>query len=254
MKETEKKQSESSRFYKPVPTIIITLLLFLIPQIVFGVVLGGALALLGWSEARINDWIEVSAFAQFMFSLLVSVSIIAVILALLRQRNIHPRFIGVRRPRIKDVGWALLAYGWYILMFIVITIIAKQLVPALDLEQEQFNFDAINRTTVNLALLGLTLMVLPPIMEEILCRGFLYTGLRNKLKPLVAAIITSCIFAAAHLQIGNGAPLLWVAAIDTFILSMVLVYLREKTGSLVAPILLHALKNSVAFIILFFVM
>jgi len=50
---------------------------------------------------------------------------------------------------------------------------------------------------------------------------------------------------------GSGEPLLWIAALDTFILSFVLIYLKEKTGSLWPPIGLHMLKNSLAFISIF---
>ena len=39
--------------------------------------------------------------------------------------------------------------------------------------------------------------------------------------------------------------------LDTFILSLVLIYLREKTGGLWASITLHAFKNGVAFVALF---
>jgi membrane protease YdiL (CAAX protease family) len=83
-------------------------------------------------------------------------------------------------------------------------------------------------------------------------RGFLFTSLlkpaavhlRRDLSPVV-------LFAAAHLQIGSGAPLLWTAAIDTFILSLVLCYLRYKTGSLWPGIFLHMLKNLLAFLVIF---
>jgi len=84
-------------------------------------------------------------------------------------------------------------------------------------------------------------------------RGFVYTGLRTKLQPVGSALITSAVFASLHLEFGNGAPLLWVAAIDTFILSLVLCYLREKTGSLWPGICLHALKNFVAFATLYLI-
>jgi len=53
------------------------------------------------------------------------------------------------------------------------------------------------------------------------------------------------------LQARSGQPLLWVAGIDTFILSLVLIYLREKTDSLYASIGLHMLKNTIAFLGLF---
>ncbi|MGH7237402.1 MAG: CPBP family glutamic-type intramembrane protease [Candidatus Saccharimonadales bacterium] len=42
-----------------------------------------------------------------------------------------------------------------------------------------------------------------------------------------------------------------MAGVDTFILSTVLCYLREKTGRLYAGIGVHALKNFVAFAALF---
>ena len=66
-----------------------------------------------------------------------------------------------------------------------------------------------------------------------------------------AAIITSLMFAVGHLQFGSGAPLLWVAALDTFVLSLVLCYIREKTDSLWPGIFIHAIKNALAFSVLF---
>jgi membrane protease YdiL (CAAX protease family) len=49
------------------------------------------------------------------------------------------------------------------------------------------------------------------------------------------------------LQTGQGASLLWAAGVDTFVLSLVLVYLREKTGALYAGMLVHSLNNLIAF-------
>ena len=98
----------------------------------------------------------------------------------------------------------------------------------------------------------ISLVVLPPIVEEILVRGFLYTSLRKYLPRIWAVIIASALFAAAHLPEGNsGAGLLWVAAVDTFILSAVLIYLREKTDKLWASMMVHGMKNGIAFLSLF---
>ncbi len=60
-----------------------------------------------------------------------------------------------------------------------------------------------------------------------------------------AAILTSIMFAAAHMQ--------WNVAVDTFALSLALCYLVEKSDSILPSIVLHALKNSVAFTVLFLV-
>ena len=66
-----------------------------------------------------------------------------------------------------------------------------------------------------------------------------------------AVIGTSLLFAAGHLAEGGSAGLLYIAAIDTFSLSLVLIYLREKTDGLWASMTLHALKNGIAFVALF---
>jgi membrane protease YdiL (CAAX protease family) len=55
----------------------------------------------------------------------------------------------------------------------------------------------------------------------------------------------------AHLAGGEGGSTIWIAAIDTFILGMVLAYLRERSGSLWPSIGLHASKNMIAFLFLF---
>ncbi len=102
-----------------------------------------------------------------------------------------------------------------------------------------------------LALTFISLVILPPLAEEIMVRGFLYSTLKKAMRPIGAVILTSALFAAAHLPEGGAAGPLYIAALDTFILSLVLIYLREKTGGLWASITLHASKNGIAFLLLF---
>jgi membrane protease YdiL (CAAX protease family) len=116
-------------------------------------------------------------------------------------------------------------------------------------QSQELGFNPVG--TVELILTFISLVILPPLVEELLMRGYLYTSLKKKLSKIAAALVTSVIFAAAHLQFGSGAPLLWVAAIDTFVLSLFLVSLREKTGGLWASMTLHATKNLIAFMSLF---
>jgi membrane protease YdiL (CAAX protease family) len=132
----------------------------------------------------------------------------------------------------------------------VILSVAKALVPSLNLEQKQeLGFDMAT-TGKNLLPIFVSLVILPPVVEEIVTRGFLYTNLRSRVAIVPAAIITSILFAAAHLgEASDG--LLWVAAIDTFVLSMVMCHLREKTGSLWPSMGVHFIKNGLAFFVLF---
>jgi hypothetical protein len=94
-----------------------------------------------------------------------------------------------------------------------------------------------------------SLVLLPPIVEEIVFRGFVFTGLRKKMKFTAATIITSLLFAGPHL-LASSEGLLWVAGVDTLVLSFVLCYLRERTGALWAPMAVHGLKNALAFVLL----
>jgi membrane protease YdiL (CAAX protease family) len=247
-KHQNKKLSKSS---SPIVIICATVGLFFAAQFLASLVFVFITIITGWGDAEFKAWFDASAFPQFLYVAVSDILIISGVWLLLKKKQQSFKTIGLSKPLFSDAVKALLAYGCYIVMFAIITVISKMVAPSLNLEQEQqIGFEA-NKGIVNLLLAGVSLVILPPIVEEILCRGYLYTGLKSRMKFIPATIITSLVFATAHLQFGSDAPLLWVAAIDTFVLSLVLVYLREKTGRLAAPMFLHAYKNLVAFSILF---
>jgi uncharacterized protein len=86
----------------------------------------------------------------------------------------------------------------------------------------------------------LLIVIAAPISEEVLFRGYLFGGLREKLSTWVAALIAGTIFGALHALTGISAvpPLIALGAIFCL--------LYEKTGSIVPGIILHVLNNSVA--------
>ena len=94
------------------------------------------------------------------------------------------------------------------------------------------------------ALLFLLTVVLAPIAEEILFRGFVYGGLRTVMPTGSAAVASALIFSLAHLQPAPEA----VAAIAAIGLALALLY--ERTRSVVPGMLLHALHNLLVFTIL----
>jgi membrane protease YdiL (CAAX protease family) len=202
-----------------------------------------------WSAVEAKDWFE-TIHAQFIFVLLAEMTIVAVVLWFIRHRKASPRIIGfLRRPRWSDAGWVLVTFGAYFIAVTVLTVLAKAAFH-IDLEQKQeLGFDAVISNGDKI-LTFVSLVVLPPVVEEFLFRGFLFTGLRKKLPFIWTAVVTSVLFASLHLAEGAGS-VLWVAGIDTFVLSIILCYLREKTGNLWAGIMLHAIKNSIAFAYLY---
>jgi hypothetical protein len=204
-----------------------------------------------WGSGNAEDWLTSSTAAQFLYVLLVEALSVAAVAYFLRTYKQRWSVIGFKRPRLKDVGYGVMAYPLYFIVFAVVLLVATQLIPGLDTNQEQeLGFDNV-QGTLALVMTFISLVVLPPLVEEIIVRGLIFTSLRKHLKVWGAALLTSLIFAIAHLPEGGEGGPLYVAAIDTFMLSLVLCYLREKTGSLWAGITLHAIKNSVAFVMLF---
>ena len=235
----------------PVSAIAFSIIVYFGTQIIGGFLVSIYPFVKGWNEQQVSGWLEHSIYAQFFFVLIVESLTIYLIWRFLRRRKAKPSDIGLKKPRLRDIGYALCGFGFYILVFILALTILKHYVPALDIDQKQALGFSTTVTGLALALSFVSLVVLPPFVEEILARGVLYTGLRSKLPVITSALITSGLFAVAHLQFGTGNALLWTAAVDSFILSMVLIYLRQKTDSLSASIMLHMIKNGIAFVSLF---
>lgn len=235
----------------PMAAIIATIIIYFVSQFGAGLLLVIFPVIRHWNQAQINHWLDTSAVSQFALIALAEGITLYLLWLFLKSRKATFRDLGLKAPILRDIGYALLGFAIYFGLYLVIVSFVKSIVPSLNLDQKQELGFSNSTTGTDLTYVFISLVLLPPVVEEIVARGFLYGGLRTKLSKLSAALITSIMFAAAHLQWGSNAPLLWVAAIDTFILSMVLVYLRERTGGLAASMGTHMLKNGVAFIVLF---
>ncbi|MGB4759241.1 MAG: CPBP family intramembrane glutamic endopeptidase [Candidatus Saccharimonadales bacterium] len=203
----------------------------------------------GWSQAETTAWLKASPIAQFFMFLLASVLIVVIAYVCLRMRKQSLQKVGVTRPTKWDAARGLLAYVPYMLMLMVVVAFVAGFVPSIDVNQEQEIFTAPTAGS-GLLLVFLALAILPPLAEEFIFRGVLYTGLRKKFSFVWTTLIVSVIFGSLHLTASSDGPL-WIAAVDTAILSFFLCYLREKTGSIWAGVTLHFVKNFIAFVTLF---
>lgn len=235
--------------WDPLATIAVVALVFLVSQITAQVIISAYPAYKNWTGPQSEAWLQDSVYAQFIYILLAETFAVWLVLKIIRRLKVQKQKIGLVLPRLRDVAYALVGYGVYFVGYIIILVLVNRF-SHLDTEQAQ-NIGFTNTPANQLYLVFISLVVLPPIGEEILFRGFLFTSFRQKFRFHYAVVLTSILFGIAHLQFGNGAPLLWVAALDTFTLSCVLCTLREKSGSLWPGIYLHALKNGIAFVALF---
>lgn len=234
--------------WSPLEAVTVTLGIYLGSQLLLAVILSIGFSIAGFDQARINQFLNDSNVANFVLSLLVSVSMFGLLFTFMRLRKTAFKAIGLVRPRPRDAGLALMGYVVYFLLAAFVVQPLIKLFTSVNLDQRQELGYQTSTTGIELVVIFIGLVVLPPIIEELVSRGFLYTGLRSKLPFVAAAIITSLVFGIAHLE---GGRLNWAAVVDTFTLSLVLVYLREKTGSLWPAIGLHAIKNGIAFLVLF---
>lgn len=245
----EPKEEQPSLHYGPVAAFLVGIGTFFGSQLLSGILVGLAAALFfGWSANQTTSWLEGGIESQVILIGLGSAITVLLLHVFLRSRGDSLRSIGLRNFKPSAVGYAIAGFLVYLFTYIITVTIVKAAIPALNLEQEQDLGLEIGAAT-SLPLLILSLVIIPPLVEEIVMRGFLFGGLRTKFSFWPSTIVTSLLFAAAHLPGGVGG-LLWVGAIDTFVLSVVLCHLRERTGSLWPCILVHAMKNSLALLYL----
>ncbi len=241
--------AKSKGMYGPWQTVAITLLVYFLAQILAGLVIYAIPSIRHWSQASQDIWIQ-NPWVTFSFIFLAEAFTLTILYKFMKARQVTFKSLGLNRPIGAFLAYALGAYVLYFVIYLVSLALAKALLPGLDVDQKQeLGFNDV--TGIQLVPVFISLVILPPITEEIVVRGFLFKGLRTKLVFLPAAILTSLIFAAAHLGEGGSGGLLWVAGIDTFVLSIVLCFLREKTGSLWPGIGVHMIKNGIAFIVLY---
>jgi membrane protease YdiL (CAAX protease family) len=231
----------------PVSSVLIATFVFFSSQVAVGLILQEYILLRHWSRFTANWWLSNSVAALFVETFLVELFVVLILYAFLRKRKISFKDIGLRgKFLIRDLSYALGGFFTYLLVYFSAVTTLQFFVKSFNVSQKQ-NLGVPSTAQGNdLWLLFIMLVVLPPIAEEILFRGFIYTSLRPKMNKVIAAIITSLLFALPHLFESNSG-ILWIAGCDTFILSMVLVYVREKTDKLWASMLIHALKNFIAF-------
>jgi sodium transport system permease protein len=81
--------------------------------------------------------------------------------------------------------------------------------------------------------------VLPPVCEELLCRGFLFASFRARFGAVWAVLLSAVLFGVLHLE-AYRIP-------ATALVGVALGYVRLRTGSIVPPILFHMAYNATLF-------
>ena len=161
-------------------------------------------------------------------------------------------------PTWTDLGLAPVAFIVYLFLAAALTSAMSSFFPWFDASQAQdvgYNYLS---TGLDKVLAFTSLCLIAPFFEELIFRGWLYGKLRALIKfqkpashpklrlflsALVPTFLTSFLFGLLHLQ--------WNVGINVFAMSLILCLLREITGTIYSGILLHVIKNTIAFVILY---
>lgn len=154
-------------------------------------------------------------------------------------------------PTWTDIGLAPIGFGAYWLLASGLTLLFTTIFPWFNAGEAQEIGFSLQISGFDRLIAFLTLVVVAPIAEETIFRGWLYGKLRSKLLKyvsnwwsiIISTFLVSFLFGLVHLQ--------WNVGVNVFAMSIVLCALREITGTVYADILLHMLKNGVAFYLLF---
>jgi membrane protease YdiL (CAAX protease family) len=238
----------------PLAAIVLVLLSFLFIPVIAQIQVSFYPQLLGWDAAQTEDWILNSPAANFLYVLLSEALTLAVLFWFSSYKHVSFRVAAaLGKPRWRDIWHSILGLLIYFGLFMIILAVV-QLVFPIDTDQEQALGFTRGISGLGLLMAFVSLVILPPITEEILFRGFFYGTLRaNKIRKWSAIIVTSLIFGSLHLFGAAEGGLLWIAFLDTFILSTVMCYFREQNGTIWASIGIHALKNGFVFLNLFII-
>lgn len=166
--------------------------------------------------------------------------VIAIGLLLVLVKSDFKQIIGDLKTKFSVTELVLTIFIW--LGFLPLCEFLTTLVPITGILEGLYQYF---ETTLSLMLnykIGafITICILAPIFEEILFRGIILKGMLNfKINPGIAIGISGLIFGLAHLN-----PWQFVGA---GLLGSLFGFVYYRTKSLVLPIILHALNNSLSF-------
>jgi uncharacterized protein len=151
-------------------------------------------------------------------------------------RDVSPAVFGFRPFGRSAFGTMALAFGAYWVLSLAYGAIFA---PPCDKLPDDLG---IHESAVLAMLAGIFVVGIAPLAEEFFFRGFLFQSLRKSWGVWIAAPVSGLIFGAAHFDLDKLVPLA--------ILGTALALVFHRTRSLWPCIMLHALNNSIAFIVL----
>ncbi len=178
--------------------------------------------------------------AVFALDLLDAAVGIGVVTLYLHKYKVGWSALGWRRVSpLRALGYLVGILAFFIVAANVLLTLVSVLVPGFNPDQAQSNeFIGASKTHANLALIALVL--LPPVLEETIFRGFIFPAISKRTGVVWGAILSSALFGLVHFQAN--------ITVYTFLLGLLLCFMYVRLRSIVPGIFLHMLNNYLAFL------
>jgi len=218
------------------------LLTAIIPMGIFLLLVG--LSHFGLLPSVVRDTLKHNDFVVNLgFSILVSITEIALVFWLVRKYQLKLSDIGLRKFSVfKAIGYVLAGLIIFMIFIAIVFAIVSILVPAIDVNQAQDVGFEFGKQGVGFWFSFAATVILAPIVEEIYFRGLILPALCKRYGWLWGVLGSSAFFAVLHFQLN--------VIIYTFILGLILSFFYIRLKSIIPGIVLHMINNAFAFIVL----
>lgn len=184
--------------------------------------------------------------ADLWVSIVFQVVMAGMVILVMSPRVHVPVWLGLGWRRWREL-WILaplsVAFMW--LLFGILQAVGyTSWLESLDFETMQESVRALQKKEDLgfLILMRFSAIVVAPVCEEVVFRGYLYGVAKRYCGPVAAALSSALIFSAAHASVAALLPLA--------LFGLLLAWLYERTGSLWAPIAAHACFNAATVMVL----
>lgn len=220
-------------------------------------VLDAGVAILAYFGGQVVVWVLVAVVAAFAgyepegtsglaIGIAASVGGFLLALAWLRlRRRLTWRLLGPVRPGAMTLAIGLaVGFGGTLLAYLLNAALLAAFGADEPVDQQVLQ-DAL-AGGLSLVLAVLLAVVAAPVIEEVLFRGLLFQSLRRRLGLWPAALLSSAVFTVVHVEVIVSQP---IALAGLFALGVVFAWACHRFGSVVVPIVAHAVFNGTSVMI-----
>lgn len=232
------------KFFKAIGKAALYLLSFLgiqmVVSFVSGIILSVRLMLENGVDA-VNEAQYIESFTAKLTEYTTFITLISNILALaiiwlffkIRKKKLSGE-IQLNKCPVKSV----LAAGLFGIGFGVVLNVLISIIPFSESMQNSFTDSYSALSAGNAVISFISVAILAPIVEEVFFRGLIYTRLKSGMNKITAAVISSLLFGVMHGEI------IWM--LIGFMSGLALVWIFEKTRSLLGCITVHIANNTLS--------